>query len=74
MLVHGLRQPALPTSAVRGPRGTQGQTGRCAVKDYTDQSGFPLDLKNLEKMSAHLENLEISESFEKINKYHGKMT
>ena len=30
--------------------------------------------KNLEKMRVHLENLEISWNFEKINKYHGKMT
>ena len=26
------------------------------------------------KMRVHLENLEISWNFEKINKYHGKMT
>ena len=36
------------------------------------EAGFPLDLENLEKW-AHLENLEIW-NFEKINKYHGKMT
>ena len=42
--------------------------------DQEVQSGFPLDLENLEKMRVHLENLEISWNFEKFNKYHGKMT
>ena len=39
----------------------------------TEEFRVPTRLAKPGKMRVHLENLEISWNFEKINKYHGKM-